>query len=590
MTRFNLASRLRPPQMGGTLSATGSLQIQKVFSLTASALAVSGTLAASGNLTITGGGGGSGETLIPSSLLYDWSLAGVTGGIVNRSTVFTTLAAGSTASQMQTAINNCPSGQVIQLAAGTHTWTSAISFANKSNITIRGAGKGVTTINCTGSRAFNFTVGNTAADFPQGSYTGPALTVSAAKGDTVVQLSSTSTFAAGDRVVITLTNDTTLPVIGTPPPSSNNSRLRGFMTKVASKTSTTLTLQDPLPFACPTSLTPNVHIVASGFSSGVGLEGFTMDCGSGIIFGMTLYNTDGCWLKDVEVKNAANYQIYALNCLHMEMRRCTLTGAGGGGTNGSDLLLEFSSMCLVEDNIIGAAQPHIEMNFRCSGNVIAYNFFHTPVNEFGIDSNHGAHNSFNLFEGNVCYQIGSDGYFGSESEHVSFRNRVYGGGGGACFELNRFSRNFVAVENVLGQSSVTNYESTVNGPSQQPCIYRLGYPNLGNDNYSGSAPPWADGTSGSNLPTGYQERDTGVSSTILRKRNYCSTSAGIPAGEAQTSTEPASLFRSSKPSWFNSLNWPAYGTGGHTTFGVANSDFQKIPAGYRYFNSGADPA
>jgi hypothetical protein len=44
-----------------------------------------------------------------------------------------------------------------------------------------------------------------------------------------------------------------------------------------------------------------------------------------------------------------------------------------------------------------------------------------------------------------------------------------------------------------------------------------------------------------------------------------------------------SLFRSSKPSWFNSLAWPPVDPDAPVF------DYEIIPAGYRYMNAGSDP-
>src|SRR5438105_2886663 len=78
--------------------------------------------------------------IIAPSRAIDWTQAGVVGGIPNRTTICSTLSPGATASQINTAIANCPSGQVVKLNAGTYTLTSGIVFNNKSNVTLRGAG------------------------------------------------------------------------------------------------------------------------------------------------------------------------------------------------------------------------------------------------------------------------------------------------------------------------------------------------------------------------------------------------------------------------------------------------------------------
>ncbi len=61
----------------------------------------------------------------------------------------------------------------------------------------------------------------------------------------------------------------------------------------------------------------------------------------------------------------------------------------------------------------------MEINYGSCGNVFAYNFCYDS-SSYGvvggsIDSNHGPHNSYNLYEGNIAPNIQSDGYFGSAS-------------------------------------------------------------------------------------------------------------------------------------------------------------------------------
>src|SRR5580765_4261995 len=97
--------------------------------------------------------------IIDSSRAADWSSAGVTGGIPNRTTICATLNPGATAAQISSAITSCPSGQVVFLNAGTYNLSAGIEFANKSNVTLRGAGPDKTflvftgDINCAGQHA-----------------------------------------------------------------------------------------------------------------------------------------------------------------------------------------------------------------------------------------------------------------------------------------------------------------------------------------------------------------------------------------------------------------------------------------------------
>ena len=68
-----------------------------------------------------------------------------------------------------------------------------------------------------------------------------------------------------------------------------------------------------------------------------------------------------------------------------------------------------------------------------SGNVISYNYIHSVFRFQQRDSwfwpnswSHGAHTSYNLWEGNDFAGLNWDGYWGSSSHNMAFRNRIWG--------------------------------------------------------------------------------------------------------------------------------------------------------------------
>ena len=85
------------------------------------------------------------DTTIDPSRRIDWSQAGITGGIPNRSTICATLNPGATAAQINSAIANCPADQVVFLNAGTYNLSGGIDVT-KSHVTLRGAGADKTKI------------------------------------------------------------------------------------------------------------------------------------------------------------------------------------------------------------------------------------------------------------------------------------------------------------------------------------------------------------------------------------------------------------------------------------------------------------
>src|SRR5438132_3501802 len=85
--------------------------------------------------------------IIDPSRAIDWSQAGVTGGIPNRTTICSSIVPYTgTAATINNAIAACPSGQVVSLRAGTFNLSTAVTFKTGSsgsgvkNVTLRGAG------------------------------------------------------------------------------------------------------------------------------------------------------------------------------------------------------------------------------------------------------------------------------------------------------------------------------------------------------------------------------------------------------------------------------------------------------------------
>jgi hypothetical protein len=70
--------------------------------------------------------------ILSVSRATDWSQAGVAGGIPNRTTLCATLNPGASASQINSAIAACPSGQVVFLNAGTYNLSAGLTFSSRS--------------------------------------------------------------------------------------------------------------------------------------------------------------------------------------------------------------------------------------------------------------------------------------------------------------------------------------------------------------------------------------------------------------------------------------------------------------------------
>jgi hypothetical protein len=533
--------------------------------------------------------------LIPASRLTTWTpgvTVGVLGGIpTNRTTIYTTLAASPSNDQtsaINTAISSCPSGQVVMLAAGTHRCDGVINVG--SNKTLRGAGMDVTIIDshATGQNAV-WVGSNTDWNFP-GTFV--PITAGLTKGSTSLTVANGASFSAGQMIRFLLADDLTLPVVklnssGT----SGTGSQRGQMTMVTGKAGNVLSIFPGVYGNWSGVAWANVQPLSS-YSTGVGIEDLTIDCTNGTPgFAIMFEQVYGSWIKNVHTAYPSGYSIYFWQCVNCELRHSYLDSTLHAGSNGAGLLVEDSSACLIEDNIIYKNFPLIEVNFNTCGNVFAYNFCEDSsvygVQGAGLDTNHGPHNSYNLYEGNIVDNVECDGYFGGASEDTLFRNWFTsvcpGVGIRSPVLLKRFTRNYNLVGNLLGTTG------------QNIATYNMGGARMGDDGYgTGTASLinnslWADwasylaGTYSKGANDGFQERDLDVAATTILKGNWNSQTGGVPSNESLGSdTLPNSLYLSGKPAWFGNLAWPAFDPSN------PNQSPEAIPAGYRYVH-GIDP-
>lgn len=465
---------------------------------------------------------------------------------------------------------------------------------------------------------------------------GDALTANAAKGDTTISIASTAAYSAGDPIVFTQTNSSTPAANPTSAQviehdtNNGDARLRRQLCRVTSKTGTTLTFFPPLYTALTTARGAEVHRSTVPFYTGSGIRNIDIDVTNGnSTYGILMWSCYNCWIKNVKITQVNNYVIFPYMALNCEIRDCWVNAIKGSGPNGSGIIIQSSSACLIVDNIVYKTFPHIEVNLGTSGCAFLYNFLTYndstgagPTENFmtiSIDTNHGPHNHFNLYDGNHSSQLMADGYFGSVSNNLITRNRIHGtneGGPGIsdtnmsqCIALKRMTYQDVVVGNVLGMlqaywtaksGQTIAYERTTDGYSDAlPVIYQLGYPSLGGNGYTGTAEPstgdfWADWPGVSGFPLNYEERDLDVVNTVTRKGNWNGADNAVPASESLGGdTILDSYAYTAKPASFGSLEWPPYDPASPRAASTAAdiiADAEAIPAGYRYYNGEWPPA
>ncbi len=550
--------------------------------------------------------------VIPEERLADWRpgvTVGVPGGIPARTALLDVTkppfnADNSGAANAQPAIlqaiAKARENQVVYLPEGLYRIDGGIGLGSRNRITIRGAGPGKTILRmhapCNGA----ISIGAGGADWWYPDRLKLDIVGGAVKGATVLTLGDTRPLdgyangGLGQLCQVSLKNDSTLPVVV----PANFDYVRGQITRIVARTATTVTISPALMFDLPATLAPRLR-PAGRSPEFVGIEDLTVD-GSDVAAqrGIDVTAAHGCWIKNVSVLNIANYHVSISDSLQCEIRHSRIAKRKGTGSNGAGILLGTTSSCLIEDNILAEQFPHVEVN-ASSGNVFAYNLCHDSsiqgVVGCSINSNHGAHSSYNLYEGNVSPKFQSDGYHGGASHDTLFRNWLHGTSEKTdqfwiCVNLNRFTRAYSLVGNVLGtKGHAWLYDNADQGFGyDQHFIYVLGMPNMGNGGFRGTAQPskgkyWADWgrmTSSDRGrgpgPGGFQELDLDVRATTLLKGNFNYKDNGVPANEALGSAVlPASLYLKEKPAWFGSLAWPAFGPD-------AAFEKNRIPAQVRF--------
>ena len=556
---------------------------------------------------------GSQAQLIPAARLTDWTpgvSVGVPGGIeqyrpggakqrtnlidvtrapynADRSGMLDATAA------VQAAVNAASPNDVVYLPAGTYRFSGGVSIGyTRDNITVRGDGPTQTIINYASAAGSAFYVGGEQGY--QWNFPNVAITGSPTKGATVLSVASTADLAVGEIAEIELKNsaDPNRPVLHV----SGFEYVRRQKTMIVAKTASTVTISPGLHFDLPSSLSPLIACT-SAHTEFSGVEDLAVNGANSPTVRPLLNMSEayGCWFYNVRAINTNNYNIGVSDSVKCEVRKCDARIRNGDGPNGTALMVSSVGACLFEDNIFGEQFPLIEVNQATTGSVFAYNFLYDSAS-FGasgvaLDTNHAPHNSYNLYEGNIAPNVQCDGFYGSASEDTIFRNWFHGvadvGIRGLTVNLNRFTRNYSVVGNILGSNDALSHIYPT------PPTVDFGMPNIGNFSWSGTAQPsvgdwWADWGRWPGQG-GFQELDLDVRATLILKGNYNTQDDAIPAAESLGGQVlPNSFFRSAKPAYFGSLAWPPFNPQNPFNPVAQSSNFARIPAGYRYVN-GTDP-
>ncbi|MBA4386797.1 MAG: hypothetical protein C0404_02380 [Verrucomicrobia bacterium] len=541
-----------------------------------------------------------GDGIIPADRATLWNPGlNSMGGIPKRTTIYTTIHASSygngssdATAAIQSAIDNCPTGQVVQLSAGIFTINNDIIYLNKS-VTLRGAGSKLTTLRRTNGATPGS--GNPGVAKPivivgpsRWASTGTAynLASNAVKGAYSVQLASAPAggLSAGQIVLIDEASGAawrTDPMgrgqiwasadfrvvyqrhnpsqgFDDPWPSSagwfcRQDRPTCEIKEVQAYNATTKTVTFTTPFHIDyrTANTAQLYTYTSWDKhvKYAGVEDLKVQGGDDgqLRFVLAAY----CWAARIENTAWLGEGFAIDHSFRVEVRDSyvhtpVVLAPGGGSYNFS--LANGSSEILIENNISKMADK--VMVARCSGAgaVVGYNYMDDGIIDYaptwveiGLNASHMVGPHHVLFEGNYCFNADNDNTHGNSILHTYFRNHLSGQRRSFTDEAPRRCVGLMAtsywmsfVGNVLGRSGQMSgwvYESQDGGDA---AIWLLGWD--GFDPY----------------PT-----DPNIIALTYRHGNFdylTNTQKWDPA--VSDHNLPNSLYLTNKPAFFGDRTWP----------------------------------
>jgi hypothetical protein len=513
-------------------------------------------------------------------------LVGVPGGIPTRTTIYATLSSGASQSSIETALNNCPSNSVVLLGPG--SYSIGTMFITKNGVTLRGSGKGSTTLNVGDS----VNVGT--YNYWWNDFNSPAngnhvnWTAGLSQGSTNITVASTSGYSVGQLIFLDQLNNTNTSYTASDGmndsgeytsvanPGTGWDRFLFQINRIYGISGNTITLYEPVyDDQYDINLTPQTWRLPTQPVCMVGLEDMSIN---GLI---RMDSTYGCWIKNVkQTYTSTSYTAIGYTLLRMSLRGqmegCDMIGPVQHIDN-YGIQMRIAAGFLVQNNSFSYAGSGVMAN-GCSGCVFAYNVMTnittaaSPGNwmTYGIIQ-HGGMPHMNLYEGNVAPGAGIDNTGGGSLYAVLHRNWFRGIDQDRtaidninAIEISATNRYVSVIGNVLGTVGVTyyRYQNPPNCTSMQKWIYSLGH---------------------FSQPCG--TFDAVVTNTLLRAYNWDQYNNAIVADGYSAGDIPSSYYLTSKPSWFGSLAWPPIEPSNPTY----SRSWTNVPAGYRYVY-GVEPA
>lgn len=541
----------------------------------------------------------------------DWSRAG-SGGIPSRPTKCATLgvagqvrafAQSVTASQINSAISSCTSGQTVFLNPGTYSGLLGIDFSSKQNVTLDGADASLVNlvfsdnVACGGFGA-SVCLRSSGTSFPGGPQNTANWTAGYTQGGTSITLDSHTNLRVGSIFNLDQLADTdpTAVIKYTCDASASNCSLEGnggngnrngrpqFQQVVvtgcgtttfnAACTSNSITIDPPLVADNWTGAKSPGAFWASDPAYGSGVTNVTIDVTATNSGAITIFNCAYCFASGVAMSiGTGRSDIEVWNSSKVTISNSYFYG-GQGASQSYGIATYGSSSVLAENDIFQKVTGPIIVQ-GCTGCVFGYPY--TIWNYYTASSGflnvsfmmHTAGIDTLLIDGAIGAQMYSDVFHGSHNLVLIANSRIQGNqpicatSGGAptpCtghitpIDVQSYGRIYSFVGNVLGQTGV--HQSYENGTKS---IW-----NYGEGNSEAGHP-----TVGSDAVVGQSMFRWGNCDPINGFNNCQFNASEVPTGlssYAQTlpgsNTVPASFYYTSTPSWWPSGKpWPPIGPG-----------------------------
>lgn len=506
--------------------------------------------------------------IVPAARMIPWQgNVGVAGDIPNRTSVCATLSPRGSGlddtSAILNAINACPANGVVLLKPGTFLVTSI--NITRSNMTLRGAGMGVTVLKGTStSSPYILGVNQGSFDWDLNGEATYDITAGYGKGSTTITTSTAHDWTVGDLILIDQANN-----LGANPPISSTGtggtcnwcgrwgggKPAGQLAKiVAVPSANSATLEIPLYWNYDPATIQGTRV--RNVVSGVGIEDLSVDnttsWNDSQINGGTVgfYFVQNSWVLRIEINGVVREGISLYvsyrntirsNAVHRSLRYISSNGYG-------IFMMPATSATLVEDNQFHDLAVGMMMAGVNSGNVLAYNYVANLKNtdfplavRYGIDF-HGAHPFMNLIEGNFLDGsfIAADSYWGTASHNTFLRNKV-------AIDTNK--ENEAANMRFFKDNWYFNLVGNVLGTIGNETIYEGQWP-------YGIRMAYELDTSNGNLGAS----DGQTKATMIRHGNWDSVNRQVlwDSTIADRSV-PASYYLAAKPAFFGSCAWPNIG-------------------------------